>query len=82
MVLLATMCLSFASLTLRPNAAQLLAISAVISWRVPVVPRVPCSSGWLKPGKMTLAGIADDYVLQLAATEGQVQGASLELAWN
>ena len=52
---------------------QLLAISAAISGRVPVVPRVPCSSGWLRPGKMTLAGVADDYVLQLpGAEEGQV----------
>ena len=52
---------------------QLLAISAAISGRVPVVPRVPCNSGWLGPGKMTLAGVADDYVLQLPGTEeGQV----------
>ena len=52
---------------------QLLAISAAISGRVPVVPRVPCNSGWLRPGKMTLAGVADDYVLQLPGTEeGQV----------
>ena len=52
---------------------QLLAISAAISGRVPVVPRVPCSSGWLRPGEMTLAGVADDYVLQLPGTEeGQV----------
>ena len=48
---------------------QLLAISAAISGRVPVVPRVPCNSGWLRPGKMTLAGVADDYVLQLPGTE-------------
>ena len=69
LILLTTHCLRLHLLTM----LQLLAISAAISGRVPVVPRVPCSSGWLRPGEMTLAGVADDYVLQLPGTEeGQV----------
>ena len=69
LILLTTHCLRLHLLTM----LQPLAISAAISGRVPVVPRVPCSSGWLRPGEMTLAGVADDYVLQLPGTEeGQV----------
>ena len=71
--LLAACCSLLTSYNLLLTLLQLLAISAAISGRVPVVPRVPCNSGWLRPGKMTLAGIADDYVLQLPGTEeGQV----------
>ena len=46
------------------NALQTLALYAAISGRAPVIPSVPCSSGWIRPGLMTLAGVADDYVLQ------------------
>ena len=71
--LLAARCSLLTAYNLLLTMLQLLAISAAISGRVPVVPRVPCNSGWLRPGKMTLAGVADDYVLQLPGTEeGQV----------
>ena len=53
--------------SIRPllNALQLLALVAAVMGRVPIVPRVPCSSRWLQTHVMTLAGISDDYVMQL-----------------
>ena len=49
------------------GALQLLALSAALSDRAPVVPSVACSSRWMRRFHMTLAGVAEDYVLQLPA---------------
>ena len=63
------------------NALQLLAALAAITGRTPVVPHVPCSSRWLRKHQMTLAGVADDYVLQLPLYRGgRVGGATKRAA--
>jgi hypothetical protein len=53
------------------DALRTLAVVAAATNRTPVVPSVPCKSGWIKRedvrqiGLGSIAGIADDYVLQL-----------------
>jgi hypothetical protein len=56
------------------SALQALALVAALTGRVPVIPRVPCGSGWLSRHPLTLAGVADDYVMQLReGGDGPVQ---------
>ena len=47
------------------NALQLLSMVAALTGRVPVIPKVDCTSSWLKRQPFTIGGVADDYVLQL-----------------
>ena len=47
------------------NALQLLAAAAAVTGRTPVIPSVPCDSGWIKRHAFTPHGLADDYILQL-----------------
>ncbi|KAL1496723.1 hypothetical protein AB1Y20_014316 [Prymnesium parvum] len=58
--------------SLRPllAALQLLAVAAAVSGRAPLVPSVPCGSAWIERHPMSLAGVADDYILQLRRRDG------------
>jgi hypothetical protein len=47
------------------NALHVLAVTAALSNRTPVVPEVPCGSRWMRRHEWTIAGIADEAVLQL-----------------
>ena len=55
------------------NALQALALIAAVSNRTPVIPRVPCDSLWLARSDVALAGVADDYVLQLRGAGGHLE---------
>lgn len=48
------------------NALQRLALYAAITGRAPVIPSIPCHSKWIQRNAFGRAGLADDYILQIA----------------
>ena len=54
------------------GSLQLLGLISAISGRVPIIPSVSCGSRWMTRWPLALVGVADDYVIQLPATERHV----------